>query len=164
MVEKSVFKGVSQICVVVKDLDEAMKKYWEEWRIGPWDIYTFDRSTMGDMIIRNRPADYAMRLAVTDIGDVQWELIQPLDEKSTYAEFLKEHGEGLHHVAFALAVDSYDEAIALFRGKGIGILQSGTWYGSTFTYLESEDTLSFIAEIYKRPGGFEFPPPEATYP
>jgi methylmalonyl-CoA/ethylmalonyl-CoA epimerase len=162
MAEKPIFTGVLQIAVVVKDLDESMKKYWEEYGIGPWTIYTFDPSTVSDMIIRNERMDYAMRLALTDIDGVQWELIEPLDEKSIYAEFLKEHGEGLHHVAFG--VDNYDEAMAAFKGKGIGVLQAGTWHGLTYTYLESEDTLSMIAEIYDMPEGFEFPPPEATYP
>ena len=50
------------------------------------------------------------------------------------------------------------------KQKGIGVLQGGTWHGLTYTYLESEDTMSMIAEIYDMPEGFEFPPPEATYP
>jgi methylmalonyl-CoA/ethylmalonyl-CoA epimerase len=160
--EKPIFKRVLQIAVVVKNLDEAMERYWEEYGIGPWDIYTFDPSTVSDMTIRNQRVDYAMRLALTDIGGIQWELIEPLDEKSIYAEFLKEHGEGLHHVA--LAVDNYDEAMAFFQSKGIGVLQGGTWHGLTYTYLESESTLSFSAEIYDRPGDWESPTSEATYP
>jgi methylmalonyl-CoA/ethylmalonyl-CoA epimerase len=162
MAEKPIFKGVLQVAVVVKDLDESLKKYWEEYGIGPWDIHTFNPSTVSDMIMRNKRVDYAMRLALADVGGVQWELIEPLDDKSIYAEFLKEHGEGLHHVAFA--VDNYDEAMAFFKGKGIGVLQGGTWHGLTYTYLESEDTLSIIAEIYSVPEDFEWPTPEATYP
>ena len=162
MAEKPIFKGTLQVALVVENLDEAMKKYWEGYGIGPWDVYTFDPSTVSDMIIREERVDYAMRLALTNIGNVQWELIEPLDDKSIYAEFLKEHGEGLHHVA--LAVDNYDEAMTFFKDKGIGVLQGGTWYGLTYTYLETEDTLSFIAEIYNMPEDFEWPTPEATYP
>ncbi len=50
------------------------------------------------------------------------------------------------------------------KQKGIEVLQAGTWHGLTYTYLESEDTMSMIAEIYDMPEGFEFPPPEATCP
>ncbi len=162
MSEKPIFKEVLQVGVVVKNLDEAMKKYWEEYGIGPWGIYTFDKSTVSDMIIRNQRVDYAMRLAVTQIGGVQWELIEPLDEKSIYAEFLKEHGEGLHHVAFA--VDNYDKVMTFLQGKGMGVLQGGTWQDLKYTYIESEDTMSCIAEIYNRQEGRKPPPPEATYP
>jgi methylmalonyl-CoA/ethylmalonyl-CoA epimerase len=114
------------------------------------------------MIIRNERVDHAFRLAGTQVGDFRLELIEPLDDRCVYAEFLKEHGEGLHHVGFT--VDNYDEATAFFQGKGIGVLHGGTWHGTTYAYLESEDTLSFIAEIDRRPEGWEEPAPEATYP
>ena len=162
MAEKPIFKGVRHVAVVVKDLDEAMKRYWDEYGIGPWNIYTFDPSTVSDMIIRNERVDHAFRLAETRIGDFMWELIEPLDDTCVYAEFLKKHGEGLHHVCFI--VDSYDEAMAFFQGKGIGRLHGGRWHGSTYTYLETEDTLSIIAELEDKPEGWESPTPEATYP
>jgi len=162
MTEKPVFKGVLQVGVVVKNLDEAMKRYWEECGIGPWKIYTFDPSTVSDMIIRDKRVDYAMRLAVTSIGGVEWEIIEPLDEKSIYAEFLKEHGEGIHHMAFA--TDNYDETMSFFQGKGVGVLQGGTWGGLKYTYLDLKDKMYCIAEIYDIAEGWELPAPEATYP
>jgi 4-hydroxyphenylpyruvate dioxygenase-like putative hemolysin len=63
-----------------------------------------------------------MKLSLCDIGNVQWELIKPLDDKSIYYEFLKEHSFGLHHVAFA--VNDYDETVNYFRQNGIGTLQN----------------------------------------
>jgi methylmalonyl-CoA/ethylmalonyl-CoA epimerase len=162
MAKKPVFTGVLQVAVVVKDLEASMKQYWEEYGIGPWAIYTFNPDTVSDMIIRDEREDYAMKLALTNVGDVQWELIQPLDEKSIYAEFLEEHGEGLHHVA--LGVEDHDKTVSLCRGKDVGILQAGIWHGFQYTYLDTEDQLSVIAEIYNQPEGFEMPTPEATYP
>lgn len=41
-----------------------------------------------------------------------------------YAAFLKEHGEGLHHLAFGVA--NYNEAMTFFRALGHDILQGGT--------------------------------------
>ncbi|RKX44135.1 MAG: glyoxalase, partial [Thermotogae bacterium] len=125
MVEKPIFTDVLQVAVVVKNLDEAVKTYYDEYGIGPWAIYEFNPETVKDMVIRDEREDYAMRLALCDIGKVQWELIEPKDDKSIYAEFLREHGEGLHHVA--LAVEDYDKAMEFFRSKGHKILQGGTW-------------------------------------
>ena len=31
-----------QVAMVVRDMDEAMKRHWDVFKIGPWDIYTFD--------------------------------------------------------------------------------------------------------------------------
>ena len=135
MAKEGIFNQVLQVAVVVKDLDESMKNYWDKWGIGPWKVYTFDPNTVKDMILRGKREDYAMRLALAEIGNVQWELIQPLDDKSIYAEFLKEHGEGLHHVA--LGVRNYEEAMELAKERGVGVIQGGTWFGFTYTYLDT---------------------------
>lgn len=162
IVKEPIFKDVLQVAVVVKNLDESVKKYADEYGIGPWAIYDFNPETVKDMIIRDKKEGYAMRIALCNIGNVQWELIEPEDEKSIYAEFLREHGEGLHHVAFA--VEDYDEAMKFFRSKGLKILQSGTWHDFIYTYLTTEDDLKIIAEIYKPPKDFEWPKPDAVYP
>ena len=162
MADKPVFNKVLQIAVVVKDLDASMKRYADQFGIGPWVVFTFNPDTVKDMIIRDEKVDYAMKLALADIGGVQWELIEPLDDKSIYAEFLTKHGEGLHHVAFG--VENYDEAMTFFREGGMGVLQGGTWHGFTYTYLDTQDKLATIAEIYNPPPDFQWPPPEATYP
>ena len=130
--------------------------------IGPWRIYRYDSSTSKETILNDQPGEYAMRLALTRVGDVSWELIQPLDEKSIYARFLREHGEGLHHVLFD--VDDYDDTIAYFRSKGIGVAQGGQLGQISFTYFDTEDRLLFPAEIIRRDKEGELPPPGATYP
>ncbi len=162
VVEKPIFTDVLQVAVVVKNLDETVRKYADEYGIGPWAIYDFNPETVRDMIIRDKKENYAMRIALCNIGKVQWELIEPKDDKSIYAEFLRTHGEGLHHVAFA--VEDYDEAMKFFRSKGHKILQGGTWCDFIYTYLTTEDDLKFIAEIYKPPENFKWPKPDAVYP
>lgn len=32
---------IKQICVLVDDVQKAMKEYWEKFGIGPWDIRHF---------------------------------------------------------------------------------------------------------------------------
>ncbi len=148
MKEKKIFKRVLQVCVVVKNLEKAVKKY-EEFGFGPWQMHTLGPSNISDMTVRNKRTDYEMRVALTKIGDVEWELVEPLDEKSIYADFLKKQGEGLHHVAFD--VDNFDDTLAFCQDKGIGVLQGGIAYGTGFAYLDTEDSLSCIAEIYNPP-------------
>ena len=160
--KKPIFKSVLQVALVVKNLDETVRKYYDKYGIGPWKIYDFNPKTVKNMIIRDKKEDYAMRIALCDTLGVQWELIEPKDEKSIYAEFLHTHGEGLHHVAFG--VDDYEEAMKFFRSIEHNILQGGTWFGLTYTYLTTEDDLKFIAEIYDMPSDFKWPKPDAVYP
>jgi methylmalonyl-CoA/ethylmalonyl-CoA epimerase len=139
-----------------------VKKYAGDYGIGPWSIYEFNPDAVSDMILHGKAQSYAMRLALANVGNVQWELIQPKDDNSIYAEFLEEHGEGLHHVAFG--VEDYDKTMQFYRDKGHHILQGGTWEGLIYTYLDSRKDLGIIAEIYKLVPDFKWPEPESIYP
>jgi methylmalonyl-CoA/ethylmalonyl-CoA epimerase len=99
-----------QIGVVVRDLEATMRKYVHDYGIGPWDIYEFSPGNAKGLREHGQPVDRSWRLAATMVGQVQWELIQPLDDESVYARFLAEKGEGVHHIA--VATPSFDEAVA----------------------------------------------------
>lgn len=162
MPEKPIFTGILQVAVVVRDCDAAVRTYADKYGIGPWSIYDFNPDTVENMILHGERRDYAMRLALCDLGGVQFELIEPKDDKSIYAAFLNERGEGLHHLAFG--VENYDKAMTFFRGLGHDILQGGTWHGFTYTYLTTQEDLGVIAEIYDVPPDFQWPEPVAVYP
>jgi len=163
MAEKPIFKKIAQVALVVKNVEERAKRYWDEFGIGPWSFYTFDPSCVENMMIHGKRVDHAMRIALAMIGDIMWELIEPLDDKSIYAEHLEKHGEGLHHVLFE--VDDFDEAKTRIQQRGYGVLQSGKWHSIPYTYFDTEKPLACITEIYTPPPeGESFPAPEATYP
>jgi methylmalonyl-CoA/ethylmalonyl-CoA epimerase len=157
-----VFTETLQVAMVVRDLEATMKAYVDDYGIGPWQIYEFDPSTVEGMVKDDEPAEYAFRIAVTMVGSVQWELIEPGDDKSMYAEFLREHGEGLHHVAVATA-EGFDSTIAAARSKGHNILQGGLYNGVKFAYLSTDRDLKAITEIFDWPEGHT-QEPDAVYP
>jgi methylmalonyl-CoA/ethylmalonyl-CoA epimerase len=90
-----------------------------------------------------------MRAAFADVGNVQLELIQPLDERSIYAEFLREQGEGFHHLA--MDVEDHDATVAMAKSKGSDLIQEGKVTDTGFAYLDTRKTMLFISEIYKWP-------------
>ena len=154
-----IFTDALQVAVIVRDLDVADRRYTHEYGIGPWGIIEFNPDTVSDMVIDDAPATYAMRLAVADIGRLQIELIEPLDDKSIYAKHLAEHGEGLHHVA--LAVDDYGRAEQALRAKGHRITMGGNHNGVTYSYFSTEHDLGFPVELYSAPPRGA---PDAVYP
>ena len=153
-------KQVVQVCTVVKDIQKAMERYWK-FGIGPWSIYTFQPPELTNTTFHGKPAKYSMKLAIAMIGNVMWELIEPLEGPSTYKEFLEQKGEGLHHVL--LAVDNFDQTVATLGKKGVGILMKGDWKGMTYAYLDTEKELGAVFEIFK-PLDWIPPEPEAIYP
>lgn len=163
---KPVFTETLQVAMVVRDLDATMRTYVEEYGIGPWDIYEFNPETVQQMVAEGQPAEHASRVAVTMVGSVQWELIQPLDDKSIYAEFLREHGEGLHHLGVAVA--DYRDALAELQAKGNRILYGGLYKGIEFAYLSTDGDLKTITEVFSGAPGADqkpdsiYPPPDGS--
>lgn len=157
------FNKVLQIGLVVNSVDKTIKKYSDKYGIGPWKIWEYDKNTVENMTIRGKKIDYAMRIASTNIWNVEWEIIEPKDKKSVYAEFLDKYGEGIHHLA--LETENFNKTIEHLKNKGINIEQSGNWYGQhEFVYLNTFKDLKVIIELCKTNYGFKFPNPIKIYP
>jgi catechol 2,3-dioxygenase-like lactoylglutathione lyase family enzyme len=150
-----------QIALVVRDIEATMRTYVEEYDIGPWDVYEFNPETVRDMHEDGEPVERSWRLALAQVGKVQWELIQPLDEDSIYARYLAAHGEGVHHVG--VAVPSFDATIETLREKGRGAVFGGEYKGVNFAYLATDEDLGVITEIFAAPPGLE-QRPDSVYP
>ena len=80
--EKFQMKSISQVGIVVKDLQKAVENYWKNFGIGPWSIYTAAPPDLTDTFIRGEPASFSMKLAFTRAGSVMLEFIQPLEGES----------------------------------------------------------------------------------
>ena len=77
MLKKPLFEGVYQVGLVVRDCMASVKKYADDYGIGPWSIYEMNPDTIQDMVIRDKPEPYSMRAAIAFIGSVMIELIEP---------------------------------------------------------------------------------------
>ena len=143
------FKDVLQVGVVVRDLEASMRTYSEEYGIGPWEVIDVNPETADKLIQDELPAEHSFRVALAMIGSVQWELIEPLDDSTDYYDFLRKHGEGLHHVA--MAVDDYGTAVNALRAKGHRLILGGERRGATWGYLSTKEKLGFTVELFDLP-------------
>ena len=155
------FNGTLQVSVVVPDLDQAMRTYVDGYGIGPWHVYDFDPGNVEGMHEAGKPVERSWRLALAQVGNVQWELVQPLDGDSVYARFLAEHGPGVHHIG--VAVPDYDGTIAELTRRGHEVLLGGTYNGVTFAYLSTDRDLGIVTEIFDGAPGRD-QRPDAVYP
>ena len=175
--KKPLFTKVLQVAMVVKSVDETVRTYYDKYGIGPWNIYEFNPENVEDMKLNGIRADYKMRIGLATIGETRIELMEPIDDKAIYASWLKEHGEGLHHVAYE--VRDHDEIRKIItENNRITVIQEGKWLGiHQYTYFDTEKDLKHISEIYKSvPDFFKyeidkhghrrilFPKPLYTYP
>ena len=140
------FTETVQIGIVVRDLEATMRRYADEYGIGPWELHEFVAGKAEDLHEHGQPVERSWRLATTMVGRVQWELIEPRDDESDYARFLAEKGEGVHHIA--VAPTNYDRALAEEAERGREAVLAGTFSGFRVAYLPTEHDLGVIVEIF----------------
>lgn len=136
---------IIQVAHVVRDIDQVMQRYWDEFGIGPFDVYTFAPPDVRDSKVRGRPSDHTYLVAQTWLNEVQLELIQPLTGRSIYDEHLEKRGEAVHHVK--LYYPKCADALREFARRGIGVIQCGKFDQDEFYYLDTEQLFGYIIEI-----------------
>jgi hypothetical protein len=142
-------RQIVQIGIVVADAAKTAKRYGEIFGIGPWrfvDIVPTNVTLHGKPL---KEGASCIRAALAQLQDLQIELLQPLYGPSTHMEFLKEHGEGIHHFSFG-AVDDHDQIVSALQEKGIGTEMQGRM-GGTFSYMATQKELGAIVEVAKIP-------------
>lgn len=146
---EQMFNDFVQIGVVVRDIDRTMQALTEVFGIGPFRTITYPPADRPDVerFYRGEPGDFRYRLAFAELGPVELELVQPLEGGSIWADFLKEHGEGIHHIRFN--VPDVHEVIEYLAGHDIEVsmMGSGLRPGTTFANFETEDRVGFTVEV-----------------
>ncbi len=162
------FDNFVQIGAVVENIDETVKVLSEVFGLGPFRVFNWPPADRADLerFYHGQPAQFTARLAFTEIGNTELELIQPLEGPSIWADFLAEHGPGLHHIRF----NTFDlePALQYLQGQGVAVAQMGHGLrpGSMFVNLDTEDRVGFGLEIFKAVRGTDgrAPRPAADHP
>jgi catechol 2,3-dioxygenase-like lactoylglutathione lyase family enzyme len=139
---------ISQIAIVVRDIDEALERYHRALGWGPWNIYEHQPPALHDTYLHGQPTEFTMLGAEAHVGEIVVELLQPVDGPSIYKEWLDAHGEGLHHIAVMRPTPAESEATKRrFDEMGAPVLMEGR-IGETihFYYLDTEPLLKVILE------------------
>ncbi len=113
-------KKVDQLGFVVEDVDKTVKSYYALFGIGDWKIYTYGKPLLSFMNYRGKPVDYKARIALSYLGETRIELIQNLEGKTVYTEFIDKHGYGLQHLGIYVA--DIETALREARSAGVSCL------------------------------------------
>jgi hypothetical protein len=144
-------RKITQIGIVTKDVKAMAERYEKVYGIGGWEFIGSDEGFPPEekalnLTVHEKPQDYEIRLALAMVGDIQIELIQPLDELSDYAIYLNEHGEGVHHISIDTDIEAFHQAM---KDRNIPTLITGTVPGKeTFSYYDTKEEIGFTSEIH----------------
>jgi len=119
---KSLYANPNHMAIIVRDIDKAIN-YYQSLGMGPFvtppPVNIKKRTDHGKAAVSGGSK---IKEAIGDMGTVRVQLIQPVEGKSIYQEFLDSKGEGVHHYAFI--VDDIEKVEAEFVSKGVEILSS----------------------------------------
>ena len=149
-----------QLGIVVKDFYGTMDLLYQRFGLGPWQCIRFDNTSLSNVVHLGKAIEYTLDVSHAMLGDVEFELLSPLDNHSTFGKYLEEHGNGMHHVS--LALDSpYDDVLECFKKHGRGPAQTAIVAGFEFcAFCDHTQSIGLYLEMGKviaEPSG---PPPE----
>ena len=135
---------VQQIGIVVKDMDRAIEYYSSNFGWGPFQI---QEVKMKGFTYRGEAGSCRLKMAIAQSGPIEIELIQVLEGETPHTEFLREKGEGLHHLRFS--VDDLNAVLAQWAGEGIEPVwqHSMPEIGVSWAYLNTDAVGGVMVEL-----------------
>lgn len=100
--------NLDHVAIAVVDLDAAIDAYRNRYQVEP--------------LYREMVESQGVEEAMIPIGGSFVQLLQPLGTETPVGRFLSKNGEGLHHVAYAVA--SIDAALAHLSSEGARLVDT----------------------------------------
>jgi methylmalonyl-CoA/ethylmalonyl-CoA epimerase len=119
---------ITQISVVVRDVERTMETYTKVLGWGPWNVHELRPPIHHSTELRGKPVHYALLGAEVHVGPggMNFELLQPLEGESIFHEFLEQKGEGIASMACMFKTREESEKVkAQFRSMGHEIILRG---------------------------------------
>lgn len=108
------FTGLDHVAILVENTEEALTVY---------------RDRMGLPVLFSEVVNNgAVRLTHLDMGNVQLQLVEPLDETHALYAHLLQQGPGLHHLCFS--VENVETAMTAAAERGMDAAQSRPHQGT----------------------------------
>ena len=128
---------VDHIAIAVNNVEEALKNYQNILKIEKIDIEDVPNEKV--------------RVAMLKLEDSRIELMEPMANDSPISKFLREKGEGIHHIA--ITADNIEEDVARAKENGmrfLGEIRSGS-YGRKITFIHPKSLNGVLTEFCQAP-------------
>jgi methylmalonyl-CoA/ethylmalonyl-CoA epimerase len=132
--------NLDHIGIAVRDLDSALAGYRERYQV--------------EALYRETVEAQGVEEAMLPVGGSFVQLLQPLTPDTPVGRFLEQRGEGLHHVAFAVA--SIDIALDHLKSSGARLVDESARTGSRGTriaFVHPADLTGTLIELVELSDG-----------
>ena len=128
---------VDHIAIAVNDADRALENYKKILKIDKIDV--------------EEVPNEKVKVVMLNLEDTRLELIEPLEDTSPISKFLKERGEGIHHIA--ITADEIENDVSYAKENGmrfLGELRTGS-YGRKITFIHPKSLNGVLVEFCQAP-------------
>jgi methylmalonyl-CoA/ethylmalonyl-CoA epimerase len=125
---------LDHIGIAVNSIDEKLKV----WR----DILGLELERVEEV------SDQKVRVAVLPAGDVNIELLEPVDDSSTIRKFIDKKGEGLHHLCFK--VKDIESILSEMKAQGFVLINEKPRIGAAgrkIAFIHPKSTGGVLIEL-----------------
>lgn len=135
------FNRIDQVGVTVYNVDKQIQ-YYEKF-FGK-DIFEVIEGTSMRIFEDGRQEPIQAKAAFAKLGNLQIELIEIKEGNTIHLDWLKKHGEGIHHMG--MFVEDFQASLKKFQEAGVKVLQMGKGR----MYYAYMDTKPFCLEIIEK--------------
>ncbi|WP_458743000.1 methylmalonyl-CoA epimerase [Candidatus Nitrosocosmicus sp. T] len=128
---------VDHIAIAVNDANKALDNYKKILKIDKIDV--------------EEVPNEKVKVVMLNLEDTRLELIEPLEDTSPISKFLKERGEGIHHIA--ITADGIESDVNRAKENGmkfLGELRTGS-YGRKITFIHPKSLNGVLVEFCQAP-------------
>jgi len=141
---------VTQVGIIVRDIETKARAWSETLDLPMPNIIITDTVDKTQAEYSGKPTTARAKLAFFHMGQLDVELIEPIDGPSTWKDQLDQHGDSLHHIAFN--IKGMQEKIAYLDSKGVPLVRRGEYPGGRYAYLDGVAQLGTVLELLENDG------------
>jgi methylmalonyl-CoA/ethylmalonyl-CoA epimerase len=127
---------IDHVGIACRNLDEAVERY-----VSVFGLAVVSEETNNEQGVREA-------MLATESASSYVQLLEPLSPDTPVGKFLERHGEGMHHVGYAVA--DVTAALAEIGATGIRLLDSRPRHGSmgaSIAFLHPKDLGGVLTEL-----------------
>ena len=128
---------VDHIAIAVNNAEDALGNYKKILKI--------------DKIETEMVPNEKVKVVMMNLQDTRIELLEPTDDDSPISKFLRERGEGIHHIA--ITADEIESDVNRAKDNGmrfLGELRTGS-YGRKITFIHPKSLNGVLVEFCQAP-------------
>lgn len=128
---------VDHIAIAVNNAENALENYKKILNIDKIEI---------EQVLNEK-----VKVVMLNLQDTRIELLEPMDDSSPISKFLKDRGEGIHHIA--ITADEIEQDVKRAKESGmkfIGELRTGS-YGRKITFIHPKSLNGVLVEFCQAP-------------